>query len=67
MLNTRSGFDCVGGEDSQKRVAVGEASDEHLDQRLCCFRPDPADVVKSNSTRSDHKGDVGVAAQLVIQ
>jgi len=38
-----------------------------LDQDLCCFTceegPDPADVVDSISTRSGHRGDVGVAAQ----
>jgi len=57
---------------NQERVAVFEASDDkRLDQDLCCFTceegPDPADVVESNSTRSGHRGDFGVAAQLVVQ
>jgi len=42
-----------------------------MSQVLCCFTceegPHPADVVESNSTRSGHRGDVGVAGQLVIQ
>jgi len=45
--------------------------DERLDQDLCCFicdeGPDPVDVVESNSTRSGHRGNVGIAAQLVVQ
>ena len=58
-----------GRESSQERVAVVEASDdERLDQHLCCFTceegPDPVDVVESNSTRSGHRGDVGVAGSL---
>jgi len=66
------GLDCGGWESSQERVAGVEASDdERLGQDPCCFMweegPDPADVVESNSTRSGHRGDVGVAAQLVVQ
>jgi len=38
---------------------------------MCCFTceegADPADVVENNSTRSGHRGKVGIAAQLVIQ
>jgi len=60
------------GSFSQERVAVVETSDdERLDQDLRCFTCeeglDPADVVESNSTRSGHGGNVGVAGQLVIQ
>ena len=57
---------------SPARVAVVEAvDDECLDQELCCFLreegSDPADVVESKSAGSGHRGDVGYAAQLVIQ
>ena len=56
---------------SQEKVAVVEESDDEcLDQDLCCFTceegPDPADVVETNSTRSGHRGDVGIAAQLHV-
>jgi len=68
VLDAFYGFYCRG----QERVALVEASDgEHLDQDLCCFKceegPDPAYVVEGNSTRSGHRGNVGVAAQLAVQ
>jgi len=54
---------------SPARRELQEASDdERLDQDLCCFTceegPDLVDVVESNS---GHRGNVAVAAQLVIQ
>ncbi|KAK0141269.1 hypothetical protein N1851_021711 [Merluccius polli] len=66
------GLACQARESSQERVAVVEAGDEdRLDQELCCFPreegPDPADVVESKSAGWGHRGDVGCAAQLIVQ
>jgi len=54
-----------------RRELQETSDDERLDQDLRCFTceegPDLAVVVESNSTRSSHRGNVGVAGQLVIQ
>jgi len=79
-LNTRhaaafwmrcKGLIAEAGSPARRFAVVKMSVDERLDQDLCCFTceegPDLADVVASNSTTLGHRGNVGIAGQLVIQ